>query len=284
MSKGNISEFPILTMQQSEKDLHQLKSAAESWIFRNHKFLKNPPRVFQASPIAASFDIHSLLAGVRNKYFSIQDKARFMDIIQSTINTRMFTKDVMYPVSGNTVTMNYPNISKNIEKYKDDFVAKENAIKILNSISSGIPDAIYLASSGLNLGRSPILGNRTVFIVQSPKMVERQLENCFSRALSIQMGSFPIEMKRVYEGLVDLAIVKSKRQNKKVLLGIESSRTDTEVYQDIIKLADELKVTPKFPKDIKLLEVKKNMMEKAYHLDIALLTLPDDIVCIGKGK
>ena len=280
MSKGQITDKK---MQQTVQDLHQLISEVELWISKRHKSLKNPPIVFQASPIATSFDIHSLLAGVRNKYFSIQDKARFMDIIQSTINTRMFTKDVMYPISGNTVIMNYPNISKNVEKYKDDFAAKENATKILNSISSGIPDAIYLASSGLNLGRSPILGNRTVFIVQSPKMVERQLENCFSRALSIQMGSFPIEMNRVYEGMVDLALVKSKRQNKKVLLGIESSRTDTKVYQDIIKLADELKVTPKFPKDIKLLEVKKNMMEKAYHLDIALLTLPDDIVCIGKG-
>ena len=281
MSKGQVSDKK---MQQTEQDLHQLISKAEVWISQHYKFLKNPPIVFQASPIATSFDIHSLLAGVRNKYFSIQDKARFMDIIQSTINTRMFTKDVMYPISGNTVIVNYPNISKNVEKYKDDFVAKENAIKILNSISSGIPDAIYLASSGLNLGRSPILGNRTVFIVQSPKMVERQLENCFSRALSVQMGSFPIEMKRVFEGMVDLALVKSKRQNKKVLLGIDSSRTDTKVYHDIIDLAQKLKVTPKFPKEIELLEVKKNMMDKAYHLDIALLTLPDDIVCVGKGK
>ena len=283
MSKGKVSDK---TMHKSEQDLHELKSAAESWIFRNYKFLKNPPMVFQVSPIAASFDIHSLLAGVRNKYFSIQDKARFMDIIQSTINTRMFTKDVMYPISGNTVIMNYPNISNNVEKYKDDFAAKENAIKILNSISSGIPDAIYLASSGLNLGRSPILGNRTVFIVQSPKMVERQLENCFARALSIQMGSFPIEMKRVYEGMVDsiTALVKSKGQKKKVLIGIESSRTDTKVYQDIINLANELKVTPKFPKEVKLLKVKKNMMDKAYHLDIALLTLPDNKVCVGKGE
>ena len=283
MSKGQVSDKK---MQQTEKDLHQLKTAAESWIFRNYKFLKNPPIVFQASPIAASFDIHSLLAGVRNKYFSIQDKARFMDIIQSTVNTRMFTKDVMYPISGNTVIMNYPNISKNVGKYKDDFVAKENVTKILDSISSGVPDAIYLASSGLNLGRSPILGNRTVFIVQSPKMVERQVENCFARALSIQMGSFPIEMKRVYEGMVDsiTALVKSKGQKKKVLIGIKSSRTDTKVYQDIINLAHELKVTPKFPKDIELLEVKKNMKNKAYHLDIALLTLPDNKVCVGHGK
>ena len=283
MSKGQVSDK---MMQQTVQDLHQLISEVELWISKRHKSFKNPPIVFQASPIAASFDIHSLLAGVRNKYFSIQDKARFMDIIQSTINTRMFTKDVMYPISGNTVIMNYPNISKNIEKYKDDFVAKENAIKILNSISSGIPDAIYLASTGLNLGRSPILGNRTVFIVQSPKTVERQVENCFARALSIQMGSFPIEMKRVYEGMVDsiTALVKSKGQKKKVLLGIESSRTDTKVYQDIIDLAYELEVTPKFPKDIELLKVKKNMMDKAYHLDIALLTLPDNKVCVGKGK
>ena len=153
-------------------------------------------------------------------------------------------------------------------------------------MSSGIPDAIYLANAGLNLGRSSVLKNRNVFIIQSPKMVERQVENAFTRALSIQMGSFPIEMKRVYEGMADsvTALVTLYGQKKQVLLGIKSSRSDPRVYQDIVNIARILKVVPEFPQDVVVLEVNKIMQEHAYHMDVAMLTLPNSKVCVGEGK
>ena len=69
---------------------------------------------------------------------------------------------------------NYDDILTNVKKSQHSFDVKENVIKVLASISSGIPDAIYLANAGLNLGRSSVLRNKNVFIIQSPRMVERE--------------------------------------------------------------------------------------------------------------
>ena len=151
---------------------------------------------------------------------------------------------------------NYDDILTNVKKSQHSFDVKENVIKVLASISSGIPDAIYLANAGLNLGRSSVLRNKNVFIIQSPRMVERQVENAFTRALSIQMGSFPIEMKRVYEGMADsvTALVNFNGHKKQVLLGFNSSRSDPRVYQDIVNIARILKVVPEFPQDVVVLE------------------------------
>jgi hypothetical protein len=152
-------------------------------------------------------------------------------------------------------------------------------------MSSGIPDAIYLANAGLNLGKSSLLNNRSIFIIQSPYMVERQVENAFTRALSIQMGNFPIEMKKVYEGMADsvTALVNINGEKKKVLLGYNSSRSNPKVYQDIINLATVLRVVPDVPRDVVLLEVNNDMKGHAYHMDVALLTLPNGVVCVGEG-
>ena len=181
---------------------------------------------------------------------------------------------------------NYDDILTNVKKSQHSFDVKENVIKVLASISSGIPDAIYLANAGLNLGRSSVLRNKNVFIIQSPRMVEREVENAFTRALSIQMGSFPIEMKRVYEGMADsvTALVNFNGHKKQVLLGFNSSRSDPRVYQDIVNIAQLLKVVPEFPQDVVVLDVNPAMQEHAYHMDVAMLTLPNSKVCVGEGK
>ena len=283
MSKGQISDFK---KRQFANELHQILSLTSSWLQRNSGFIQNIPGDFEASPIASSFDIQSLLAGVRNYHLSKQDKNKLINIIQSTVSGSLSTKDSLNSISGNTVIQNYDDILANIQKYQHSFNAKKNVINILNSISSGIPDAIYLANAGLNLGRSSVLGNKNVFIIQSPRMVERQVETAFTRALSIQMGSFPIEMKRVYEGMADsvTALVNFNGQKTQVLLGFNSSRSDPRVYQDVANLARSLKVVPEFPHDVVVLEVNRVMLDHAYHMDVAMLTLPNSKVCIGEGK
>ena len=283
MSKGKISDFK---KRQFANDIHQILSLTSSWLQRNQRYLQNIPKVFEASPIASSFDIQSLLAGVRYDHISEHDKTKLINIIQATVSGSLNTKDGLSPINGNTVIQSYDDILTNVKKNQHSFNDKNNVIKILDSISSGIPDAVYLANAGLNLGRSSVLKNRNVFIIQSPKMVERQVENAFTRALSIQMGSFPIEMKRVYEGMSDsiTALVNFNGQKKQVLLGIKSSRSDPRVYQDIVNIARLLKVVPEFPQDVVVLEVNQAMLEHAYHMDVAMLTLPNSKVCVGEGK
>ena len=56
------------------------------------------------------------------------------------------------------------------------------------------------------------------------------------------------------------------------------------MYQDIVDIARLLKVAPEFPQDVVVLEVNKVMQEHAYHMDVALLTLPNSKVCVGEGK
>ena len=282
MSKGQISNYK---KRQFANDIQQILTLTSSWLHRNQKYIQNPPKVFEASPIASSFDIKSLLAGVRNYHLSKQDKNKLINVIQSTVSG-LNTKDNMNPISGNTVIQNYDEILSSIQKYHHSFNAKKNVINILNSISSGIPDAIYLANAGLNLGRSSVLGNKNVFVIQSPRMVERQVETAFTRALSIQMGSFPVEMKRVYEGMADsvTALVNFNGQKKHVLLGFNSSRSDPRVYQDVVNVARALKVVPEFPQEVVVLEVNRVMLDHAYHMDVAMLTLPNSKVCVGEGK
>ena len=283
MSKGQISDFK---KQQFANDIHQILSWTSSWLQRNHKYLKNIPKVFEVSPIASSFDIENLLAGVRNYHLSSQDKDNLINIIKNTVNDNLSIKDGLNSVSGYTVIQNYDDILSNIQKYEHNSKANENIFKVLNSISSGIPDSIYLANAGLNLGRSSVLGNKNVFIIQSPRMVERQVENAFTRALSIQMGSFPIEMKQAYEGMADsvTALVNFKGQKKKVLLGFNSSRSDPRVYEEVINVARSLKVVPEFPQDVVILEVNRAMRDLAYHMDVAMITLPNIKVCVGEGN
>ena len=282
MSKGQTSDYK---KRQFANDLHQILTLTSNWLQRKHKYLQNTPKVFEASPIASSFDVQTLLAGVRSYHVSKQDKDKLINIIESTINGVLSEKDSMNIINGNKVTQNYDDISSNVQKYYHSFSAKKNIIKILNSISAGIPDAIYLANAGLNLGRSPVLGNKNVFVIQSPRMVERQVETAFTRSLSIQMGSFPIEMRKVYEGMADsvAALVTIDGEKKKVLLGFNSSRSDPTVYKDIVNLAEALQVRPEFPKDVFVLNANEDMKEHAYHLDVALLTLPNSIVCVGEG-
>ena len=283
MSKGQISDFK---KRQFANDIHQILSWTSSWLQRNQKYIKNIPKVFEASPIAPSFDIESLLAGVRNYILSRQDKIRLINIINGSISDDSMTKLGLNSISGYTVIKKYDDILCNVKKYEHTFNAKENVMKILNSISSGIPDSIYLANAGLNLGRSSVLGNKNVFIIQSPRMAERQVETAFTRALSIQMGSFPIEMKRAYEGMADsvTALVNFKGQKRQVLLGFNSSRSDPTVYQEVINVAQSLKVVPEFPQDVIILEVNRAMRDHAYHMDVAMITLPNIKVCVGEGN
>ena len=283
MSKGQISDYK---KRQFANDIHQILTLTSNWLQRNHNYIQNTPKVFEASPIASSFDIQSLLAGVRSYHVSKQDKNKLINVIESTVRGGLRDKNSMNSISGNAVIQNYDEILSNIQKYYHSFSAKKNIVNILNSISSGIPDAIYLANAGLNLGKSSVLGNKNVLVIQSPRMVERQVETAFTRALSIQMGSFPIEMKRVYEGMADsvTALVNFNGQKKRVLLGFNSSRSDPRVYQDVVNVARALRVVPEFPQDVIVLEVNRLMLDHAYHMDVAMLTLPNSKVCVGEGN
>ena len=282
MSTGDISDKK---KRQFADDLQQILKLSSSWLQKNEKYIQNVPKVFEAAPIASSFDINSLLAGVRDHHLTRHDKDHFLRVIESTIGSLTNSKKNSNQISGNTVVQNYDSILRNIEG-NSGFISETNIIKILNSISSGVPDAIYLANAGLSLGRSPLLKNKNVFVVQSPMPVERQVETAFTRSLSIQMGSFPIEMKRVYEGMADsvTALVNYKGKKQNILLGIKSSRTDPKVYKDLVNVARALKVVPEFPKDVVVIEVNKKMQEHAYHMDVATLTLPNSKICIGEGN
>ena len=282
MSTGDISDKK---KRQFADDLQQILKLSSSWLQKNEKYIQNVPKVFEAAPIASSFDINSLLAGVRDHHLTRHDKDHFLRVIESTIGSLTNSKKNSNQISGNTVVQNYDPILRNIEG-NSGFISETNIIKILNSISSGVPDAIYLANAGLSLGRSPLLKNKNVFVVQSPMPVERQVETAFTRSLSIQMGSFPIEMKRVYEGMADsvTALVNYKGKKQNILLGIKSSRTDPKVYKDLVNVARALKVVPEFPKDVVVIEVNKKMQEHAYHMDVATLTLPNSKICIGEGN
>ena len=282
MSTGDISDKK---KRQFADDLQQILKLSSSWLQKNEKYIQNVPKVFEAAPIASSFDINSLLAGVRDHHLTRHDKDHFLRVIESTIGSLTNAKKNSNQISGNTVVQNYDSILRNIEG-NSGFISETNIIKILNSISSGVPDAIYLANAGLSLGRSPLLKNKNVFVVQSPMPVERQVETAFTRSLSIQMGSFPIEMKRVYEGMADsvTALVNYKGKKQNILLGIKSSRSDPKVYKDLVNVARALKVVPEFPKDVVVIDVNKKMQEHAYHMDIATLTLPNSKICIGEGN
>ena len=281
MSKGDISEYK---KRQFANDLQRILELTTSWITENRNYISNAPKVFEASPITSSFDINTLLAGVRNIHFNQEDKNKFMNTARSTITNMNFNEESI-EITGNAIMKHYNQILNAVKT--DKYLSSvPSAKKILNSMSSGIPDAIYLANAGLNLGKSPLLNNKSIFIIQSPHMVERQVENAFTRALSIQMGNFPIEMEKVYEGMADsvTALVNINGEKKKVFLGFNSSRSNPKVYRDIINLATVLRVVPEFPKDVVILEVNDNMQEHAYHMDVALLTLPNGGVCVGQGN
>ena len=284
MSKG---ETPAYKKRQFANDLQKILELITAWLEKNRKYISNAPKVFEAAPIASSFDIHTLLAGVRNSHFNQEDKKKFIQTVQSAIankNGNKESSEESIKITGNTIIKNYDKIL-NAVKTDNYFSRVPSAKKIINSLLSGIPDAIYLANAGLNLGMSPLLNNKNIVIIQSPRKVERQVENAFTRALAIQMGNFPIEMKKVYEGMADsiTALVNIKGEKKKVLLGYNSSRSDPKVYQDIINLATALKVVPEYPRDIVVLDVNEDMKEHAYHSDLALLTLPTGGVCVGEG-
>ena len=236
MSKGQISDFK---KRQFADDLHQILSLTSSWLQRNSVYIQNIPKIFEASPIAPSFDIQSLLHGVRNYHISKHDKSKLIDIIQATVSGILSTKDSLNPINGNTVIQNYDDILTNVKKYQHSFKYKKNVRKVLDSISSGIPDTIYLANAGLNLGRSSVLRNKNVFIIQSPRMVERQIENAFDRALSIQMGSFPIEMERIYEGMADsiTALVNFNGQKSGHILLFSTINSITKIIAFVIAIA-----------------------------------------------
>ena len=276
MSEGGISNYK---KRQFSLDLQRILVLITGWLKENERSISNPPTVFEAAPIATSFSIVNLLKGVRDIHLTKRDKYKVTNIIHSSISNQKGA-----PVSGNDVISNYDRI---IKALNDDQHSSyiPTAVKIVKSISSGVPDAIYLANAGLNLGKSPLLDNNSVFVIQSPLAVERQVETAFTRALSIQMGSFPIEMRKVYEGMADsvAALVTINGEKKKVLLGFNSSRSDPTVYKDIVNLAEALQVRPEFPKDVFVLNANEDMKDHAYHLDVALLTLPNSIVCVGEG-
>ena len=69
-----------------------------------------------------------------------------------------------------------------------------------------------------------------------------------------------------------------------MLLGIHSSRSDPRVYKEIVNIARLLKVVPEFPQDVVVLEVNQAMRQHAYHMDVAVLTLPNSIVYVGEGR
>ena len=93
-------------------------------------------------------------------------------------------------------------------------------------------------------------------------------------------------MKRAYEGMADsvTALVNFKGQKKQVLLGFDSSRSDPRVYEEVINVARSLKVVPEFPQDVVILEVNRAMRDLAYHMDVAMITLPNIKVCVGEGN
>ena len=282
MSRGGISDYK---KRQFASDLQRILELTSTWLQKNTKYISNAPKVFEASPITASFDIKSLLTGVRDKHLTQKDKQKLIKTVHSSLLASKVTQNLTPIISGNTVIKNYDTILRALraETYFNDV---PNAEKIINSMSSGIPDAMYLANAGLNLGKSPLLDHQSVFVIQSPLMVERQIENAFTRSLSIQMGSFPLEMERVYEGMADsvAALVNINGTKKRVLIGFNSTRSDPMVYQEIVNLAKALKVVPQFPEDVVILEANRNISEHAYHMDVALLTLPNSVVCVGEGK
>ena len=79
MSKGQTSDYK---KRQFANDLHQILTLTSNWLQRNQKYLQNTPKVFEASPIASSFDIQSLLAGVRNYHVSKQDKDKLINNLE----------------------------------------------------------------------------------------------------------------------------------------------------------------------------------------------------------
>ena len=100
MSKGQISDFK---KRQFANDLHQILSLTSSWLQKNQRFIQNIPKVFEASPITPSFDIQSLLAGVRNDHISEHDKNQLINIIQATVSGSLSSKDGLNQINGNTV-------------------------------------------------------------------------------------------------------------------------------------------------------------------------------------
>ena len=278
MSEGGISNYK---KRQFSLDLQRILVLITGWLKENESSISNAPTIFEAAPIATSFSIANLFKGVRDIHLTKGEKHEVTNKIHSSISNRKGGG----PISGNDVISNYDRIIKALKADQHSSYIP-TAVKIVKSISSGVPDAIYLANAGLNLGKSPLLDNKSVFVIQSPLAVERQVETAFTRALSIQMGSFPIEMRKVYEGMADsvAALVTIDGEKKKVLLGFNSSRSDPTVYKDIANLAEALQVRPEFPKDVFVLNANEDMKDHAYHLDVALLTLPNSIVCVGEGK
>ena len=104
MSKGKTSNFK---KRQFSNDLHEILSLTFSWLQRNPGSIQNIPKVFEASPIASSFDIQNLLAGVRNDLVSKHDKNKLINIIQAIVNGSSSTKDRLNPINGNTMIQNY---------------------------------------------------------------------------------------------------------------------------------------------------------------------------------
>ncbi|CAD7944884.1 unnamed protein product [Amoebophrya sp. A120] len=172
-------------------------------------------------------------------------------------------------------------ISDDDARIQKPFIEKK-VKSVFDSLISSMADAVYLANLGLYLGKSPVLDNKEVFIVQSPRMLERQLENPFMRAVALQLGWFPLELAKTFEGMADLVSVKvttSSEKKKNVLLGFDSSRSDKNAYQDVITLAKDVLKIDSFPDEVIIVEAKDKA--HGYHQDLAILSLFNGKACVG---
>jgi N-dimethylarginine dimethylaminohydrolase len=236
--------------------------------------LKNRPNLLAINPITPDFPLRFLLAGVRDHLLSDREKR----ILEQTICETCGASDSDFVLKASTVR---ENSSAMMEALRDRLPAEKasECVKVLESMGSAIPDAVYLANGGLYLGRSPLLDNKPVFIVQSPRMAERQLENAFGRVLATELGFYPVEMARAFEGMADLICVHSRSHKKRVLLGFDSSRSDAGVYSEVLKIAKAFQIAD-FPDELVIVEAKDK--DHCYHQDLAILTLPTGKACVGE--
>ena len=245
-------------------------------------------RVMLIEPIQMHFPVWMLLSGVRENYLQKTEKEALTQLLELGESDKMGVSAEPSVASRskywNTKQQFLENELSRIRNTVGNRSFVLNGKRVLNSLISSVADAIYLANSGLYLGRSKLL-DIPIFVVQTPRMLERQLENGFWRVVAAQLGFFPIEMEKIFEGMADLICINrhlsdSEKPEKKVLLGFDSSRSDKNVYKDVISLTKALQIE-NFPDEVIIVEAKDK--EYGYHQDLVILTLPSGKACVGEG-
>lgn len=155
---------------------------------------------------------------------------------------------------------------------------KEQVDTLITAVACNLPDWMFFANTlGLNLSISPKLDDTPIRLLPHFRFLERQPELRASLQHCIDSGALPVVAKTADEGRADWG----ETNIPGLWMGIQSSRTDPHLYDNIMKLTQAL-TTEDGPKELVRVEIKKShpgypdcdLQRVFYHKDLVASYIP----------